>query len=247
MIRPLILAIQFLTRLPGPRLNHITEREIGLSQFYYPLAGLLIGFILIGCAHFITLQSSALEAALILTIWVLITGALHIDGLADCADAWVGGYGDREKTLAIMKDPQSGPVAVTLVICVLLIKYAALEIIISHQAWPGLILAPVVSRSLLPLLFHTSAYVSPGGLGSALKEQQSVIFNALTQLATLGLVVYLLGLASIILLLVIFILFIVIRQISLKRLAGITGDVAGALVELSEVVVLVTFLSLINQ
>jgi adenosylcobinamide-GDP ribazoletransferase len=52
-------------------------------------------------------------AALVLILWVWSTGALHLDGLADSADAWVGGLASRERTLEIMKDPRSGPAAVT--------------------------------------------------------------------------------------------------------------------------------------
>ncbi len=48
-------------------------------------------------------------AVLVLAVWVGLTGALHLDGLADSADAWLGGYGDRARTLAIMKDPYCGP------------------------------------------------------------------------------------------------------------------------------------------
>ncbi|MCK5336807.1 MAG: adenosylcobinamide-GDP ribazoletransferase, partial [Gammaproteobacteria bacterium] len=173
MIRPFLLALQFLTRIPTPNLKDISERDIGLSQYYYPLIGLIIGLILVVSSQLISLPSSGLEAALLLTIWVLITGALHIDGLADCADAWVGGYGDKEKTLSIMKDPQSGPIAVTLVVCVLLIKFAAIEAIITNEAWTALILAPVISRSMLPLLFQTTPYVRTKGLGSALTQHRS--------------------------------------------------------------------------
>lgn len=49
-----------------------------------------------------------LHAALLLTVWVLLSGGLHLDGLADSADAWLGGFGDRERTLTIMKDRAAG-------------------------------------------------------------------------------------------------------------------------------------------
>lgn len=51
---------------------------------------------------------------------MLITGGLHLDGLADTADAWVGGQGDRDRTLAIMKDPRSGPIAIAVIVLLLL-------------------------------------------------------------------------------------------------------------------------------
>ena len=243
MLRPFLLALQFLTRLPAPNLTDITDREIGLSQYYYPLVGLIIGLILLLSAHFISLPSSGLEAALLLTIWVLITGALHIDGLADCADAWVGGYGDKDKTLAIMKDPQSGPVAVTLVACVLLIKFTALEVIIENEAWSVLILSTVISRSLLPVLFHTTPYVRTSGLGSALNKHQSISYNILIQTLSLLLSFILIGISAVIVIAVIFALFYLIRYLSIKRIGGITGDVAGALVELSEIAIMLTVLA----
>jgi adenosylcobinamide-GDP ribazoletransferase len=56
-------------------------------------------------------------AALLLAVWVLLTGGLHLDGLADTADAWIGGQGDRDRTLAIMKDPRSGPIAIVAIGC----------------------------------------------------------------------------------------------------------------------------------
>lgn len=244
MIRPFLLALQFLTRIPTPNLNEISEREVGLSQYYYPLIGLIIGLILFVSSQLISLSSSGLEAALLLALWVLITGALHIDGLADCADAWVGGYGDKDKTLAIMKDPQSGPIAVTLVVCTLLLKFTALEAIITNEAWIVLLLAPVISRSLLPLLFHTTPYVRSNGLGSALTQHKSHILHFFIQSLSIGFAFYLMGMNALLIIFAALIVFMLIRQISMNRINGITGDVAGSLVELSEVVVLVVFLGL---
>ncbi|WP_173644308.1 adenosylcobinamide-GDP ribazoletransferase, partial [Xanthomonas citri] len=89
-----------------------------------------------------------LGAALLLSAWVWLTGALHLDGLADTTDAWVGGMGERRRTLAIMKDPASGPMAVTAVVLVLLLKCAALASLLA-QAPTTLWLAPLLARSAL--------------------------------------------------------------------------------------------------
>jgi len=244
MIRSFLLALQFLTRIPTPQLSDTTDREIGLSQYYYPVIGLIIGLLLLFAANIISLSSSSLEAALLLSFWVLLTGALHIDGLADCADAWVGGYGDKEKTLTIMKDPQSGPVAVTLIVCVLIIKFAALEAIVSTDQLSALILAPVIARSLLPLLFHTTPYVRPNGLGATLSQTQSLPLLLTALLLSSLLSVYLLGISALIVVTISLLMLVFIRSISLKRLDGFTGDVAGALVELVEIAVLVAILCL---
>jgi len=242
MIRPFFIALQFMTRLPGPNLSELSAKEIGRSQYYYPLVGLLIGLILFAVVQSLTMLTSSLSAAITLTLWVVLTGALHIDGLADCADAWVGGLGDKNKTLSIMKDPQSGPIAVTVVICLLLLKFTALQSIIEHKLWFALVLAPVLARNLLPLLFHTTNYVREGGLGSSLTEYQSTALHYLIQFISVVLCFYLLVWSSIVLITAAILVYAVIRQLSIKRIGGITGDVAGALVELSEVVVLIAFL-----
>ncbi|PWQ89005.1 adenosylcobinamide-GDP ribazoletransferase, partial [Enterococcus faecium] len=94
--------------------------------------GLLFGLLLWLASHLLQGTPSPLHAALLLTLWVLLSGALHLDGLADSADAWLGGFGDRERTLRIMKDPRSGPIAVVTLVLVLLLKFCALWVLIGQ-------------------------------------------------------------------------------------------------------------------
>lgn len=81
-------------------------------------------------------------------VWVGLSGGLHLDGLADTADAWIGGHADRQRTLEIMKDPRSGPIAVVVLLLVLLLKFAALVVLLGQGAWAGLLLAPWLGRAL---------------------------------------------------------------------------------------------------
>jgi hypothetical protein len=106
-------------------------------------------------------------AALVLAVWVLLTGGLHLDGLADTADAWIGGQGDRDRTLAIMKDPRSGPMAVVIIVLVLLSKFAALQVLLAGDARTVLLLTPMLGRTVIVLLLITTPYVRPEGLGAA--------------------------------------------------------------------------------
>ncbi|MCA1607526.1 MAG: adenosylcobinamide-GDP ribazoletransferase, partial [Acidobacteria bacterium] len=143
-LRPFLVALQFLTRLPVHLAEPPDEREIGQSLLYYPLVGLLLGLMLAALAWAMRDSSSMLHAALLLAMWVLMTGALHLDGFADSADAWVGGQGSRERTLAIMKDPYCGPAGAVALILLLLVKLAALEALAAqHQELP-LVLAPLI-------------------------------------------------------------------------------------------------------
>jgi adenosylcobinamide-GDP ribazoletransferase len=146
---PLLIALQFLTSLPI-RLPAMPEPEQqGRSLLYYPVVGLLLGALL--CLAVFVLDGAAplLQAALLLTLWVALTGALHLDGLADSADAWLGGFGDRERTLQIMKDPRSGPVAVVVLVLLLLLKFSALLALLQAQQYSALLLAPVLVLLLL--------------------------------------------------------------------------------------------------
>lgn len=238
MLRPLLHAIQFLTRIPLPMRVPASKQDIGRSLLFYPLVGLALGGLLAALWSLTENLSPLLRAALLLAAWVLLTGALHLDGLADSADAWLGGFGDRARTLAIMKDPYSGPAAVTVLIVVLLVKFAALDSLLHDGRWIALIAAPLLGRSIVPLLFLTMPYVRPGGLGDALVRHlprtAAIIVLAATALAMIAT----LGWWSVRILIVDLVVFLVLRQMMLRRLGGTTGDTAGALVELTELATL---------
>src|SRR3546814_5252936 len=86
------------------------------------------------------------------------------------ADAWLGGFGDRERTLLIMKDPRSGPIAVITLGLVLLLKFAALLALIEQRQTLALIIVPMLERGALMGVFMTTPYVRAGGFGKALAD-----------------------------------------------------------------------------
>jgi len=238
-LRSFIIAIQFLTRIPVPAIDNISERETGRSLLYYPLVGLVIGVLLSSLSWMLGTIAAGLQAALLLAFWVLITGGLHLDGLADSADAWLGGYGDRQRTLEIMKDPYSGPAAVVLIVLLLLIKFAALQVLVSDHHGALLILAPLLARTALPVLFQTTPYVRAGGLGAAMASHVSSMEGVLLPVLTGFATIVLMGWSGVGLIIAVMVSFILLRAMMLKRLGGTTGDTAGALVEVMEAVVLV--------
>lgn len=238
MLRPLLHAMQFLTRIPLPIRSAASEQDIGRSLLFYPLVGLVLGGLLVAVWSLTENLSPLLRAALMLVAWVILTGALHLDGLADSADAWLGGFGDRDRTLAIMKDPYSGPAAVTVLILVLLVKFAALDSLLHDGRWIALLVAPVLGRVVVLLLFLTTPYVRPGGLGDALARHLPRRAAIAVVAATAFVVVALLGWWSMKILLIDLVLFLALRQIMLRRIGGTTGDTAGALVEFIELATL---------
>ena len=141
MLRAFLIALQFLTRLPVRLSEPPSPEERGRSLPFYPAVGLVIGLLLMILAWLLGAPDPWLESALLLAAWVALTGALHIDGLADSADAWLGGGGDPQRALAIMKDPRSGPAGVAAVVMTLLVKFAALAALLRAELWPALLLA----------------------------------------------------------------------------------------------------------
>jgi adenosylcobinamide-GDP ribazoletransferase len=236
---PLWIALQFLSSLPIRLPGMPAPEQLGRSLLFYPLVGLLFGVILWALNLLLSSAPLLLHAALLLTVWVLLSGALHLDGLADSADAWLGGFGDRERTLTIMKDPRSGPIAVVTLALVLLLKFTALVALIEQQQGLALIIVPLIGRAALLAVFLTTPYVRPGGLGQALADHlprkagwRVLAFSALGCLLIAGF-------QAIVGLVVAFGMFVWLRQVMMRRLGGTTGDTAGALLELLEMAVLV--------
>lgn len=239
-MRPLLIALQFLTVLPIRSKEPPGADATGRSVAYYPLVGLLLGVLLATLAWALRDAAEHVAAALLLAVWVAMTGALHLDGLADSADAWIGGFGDRDRTLAIMKDPYCGPAAVVTLVLVLLIKFTALAHLILNEHWAILALAPILGRTTLVFLFLTTPYVRPHGLGSLLANHLPRRACWVVACVTLTVVPLIAGLAVIWLLLAAGCIFLILRRFMLQRLGGTTGDTAGALVEITEAVVLLT-------
>lgn len=232
---PLLVALQFLTRLPIRLPGMPTPQQVGRSLLWYPLVGLSIGLALVVACYVLGDSPAILQAAVLLTLWVVLSGGLHLDGLADSADAWAGGFGDKERTLSIMKDPRSGPIAVVVLVLVLLLKFVALATLLeAGSAFSALLLVPLLGRSAMLALFLTTPYVRPGGLGQAMAEHLPRALGWYVLIAS-ALACVLLGARSGLLAVVIaFGLFCFVRRLMCQRIDGTTGDTAGALLETLE-------------
>ena len=247
MIRPFLISVQFLTRLPVRLADQPSDKALGQSLLFYPLVGCLLGSILIGSAWLLSGSPPLVTAALLVTLWVLLTGGLHLDGLADSADAWIGGMGDRAKTLAIMKDPNCGPAGVTSIALILLLKFAALHSLVIANEWITVLLATTLARTLLPLLFLTTPYVRSNGLGAALATHQPREWSLAVIVATFAAILLLTDSHYLVLPLTAVITFLLLRHRMLHRIAGTTGDTAGALVEITETAVLLASVVVLNK
>ncbi len=241
-MQPLIIAFQLLTRIPLPYSAEFSARNHGYSILYYPLVGLVIGVGLWLLSQLLSGQEVVLQAAWLLLIWVGFSGGLHLDGLADSADGWVGGMGDRERILMIMKDPACGPMGVIAIVLVLLLKWSGLVALLEGGQVVPLLWVPVLARTLLITLFQTTPYLRSGGMGEALSQYIPQRWALTVQLVVLMLALYFgVHWGVLLLLLLAAILF---RRGVMKQLGGFTGDLAGALVEKMEVLLLLLFVIL---
>ncbi len=243
MLRGLQVAFSFLSVLPVGRHKTYSSSDWGRSVIFFPVVGLTIGIVLF-CAQLMTDSLPHLvQAALILSLWVGLTGGLHLDGLADSMDALAGGHGNRNKMLQILKDPSCGPMGVIAIILVLIIKFSVLSVIVVNSNWSIFIYTPLLARALLIYILLSTPYAKDQGIGAWLAAELPrnkvilmcviVVSVTLIQFGWYGL-----GLISI---LSVFAL--MCRRWMLKKLGGFSGDFLGAICELAEVLCLVYFVS----
>jgi len=232
MIKSLRAAFSFLTILP---LTHSETEgdELAGSSAWFPLAGFALGAIYWGTAFLLSGRvNRQLLCFLILALMALITGAIHIDGLADFADS-LGGR-DREERLRIMQDPHQGSFGVIAVVLLLLGKFLALDSLVSGRHLVALLAAPGMARLSLTLLLATTPYARASGLATEFsrrgKSRQAGLALAITLAVIIALNQWVLwaGLAAV---LVITFLF---RLLAQRLLGGFTGDVLGACAECCE-------------
>lgn len=247
-MRRFLIALQFLTRFPVKVTPVPEPEEIGASMSYFPVAGLCIGIYLVFLNYILKLlllPTVLLDIILVLGL-VLITGAMHLDGLADTVDGFYAGNkfppGPERKAgiLTVMKDSQIGVMGCVAVFFLLLLKIFAL-----HSLLPGvknavLLLVPVLSRWFLVWAAAVSDYANSPADGLGKTFTQSINEDDLIKSAPLPvfLPLLILGLKGfIILILSIFIAYILIKYFK-SRVGGMTGDTFGALSEITEASVL---------
>lgn len=236
--RPLWIAGRFLSRLPFPDPGTVSPAETGWSVPWYPFIGLLIGLLIAlvaaGCAGL----DPVLAASLVLILWVWSSGGLHLDGLADSTDAWIGGLGSRERTLEIMKDPRSGPAAVTAIGLVLIAKWSGLQVLMASGSVWLLLAVPMLARAQLPLVLLSMRYARTQGMAADQFEQLPRRTAWLAILMTCCATLVIGGWLGLVLIGAALLLFAFARRTMHARIGGFTGDTAGALVEITETVLL---------
>lgn len=147
--------------------------------------------------------------------------------------------GDASRTLEIMKDPTCGPMGVTTIVVTLLLKFAAIFTLLESGYLIFLLLIPMLGRAQVLLLFLTTPYVRPGGMGSVLADHLPNVLMWIALLIVVAIWTFMAKIQGAIVIAVLLLMFWLYRQALMKRIGGTTGDTAGALIELSELLLLV--------
>ncbi|MFZ2994776.1 adenosylcobinamide-GDP ribazoletransferase [Sphingobium sp.] len=225
-MKGLIIALQFLTRLPMPRVQ-LEGDDFARSMRWFPAAGLVIGALVAGAAMLGLRIDSWTAALCALLVWVGVTGGLHLDGLSDLADARGAGHKDKARFLAVMADPHVGSFGVVAIVLQLIAKLVLLHGLAETGHLLGLILIPFAAR-IGPLLWTLWLPPLHAGLGAQFRQgvaPRHVIIWGL--LLTASALFYPAMMAAPLLIL--------LWVLWLKRhVGGISGDCHGAGIELIE-------------
>ncbi|NLK43207.1 MAG: adenosylcobinamide-GDP ribazoletransferase [Tissierellia bacterium] len=237
MIKGLILSLQFFSCIPININVDFNEKNIRYSIFFLPLVGGIIGA-LGGLVYYLfSPYNKLIASSLALLITIIGTGGLHIDGLSDTFDGFMSNR-DKEKTLEIMKDSRIGAFGVLSIILIILFKFV---LIYSIENLPlAIILSFANSRLVVARIISYKKNARPGGLGELFHKSNPkslMIGSGIIYIAIL----ILLDIRYLIPLLITFLGGEYISYISYKRIEGLTGDVYGAIIELGDLISLLSF------
>ncbi len=252
MLRDLITALQFLTILPQRRDRMPGEAGLARAMAYFPLVGFLIGLCLVAAdSLFLSISlPQTITNLLLVLLSVLVTRALHIDGLADTFDGLMGGH-DKESRLAIMKDSRLGTAGGLAIFFVLFLKYLCLNNLSGTDKVVALLLAPMLARWSQLLLLFRMPYAREEGTAQAFVGRLTggrLIAATLFSLLLAALVTWQGDPSSLVLpgclVLGVAVLTFMGRRVFAARLGGVTGDTIGAVSEVNEALVFLLFVIL---
>ncbi len=234
------LALSFLTTLPV-RAPAAPPGSLGKAAPWFPVVGLMLGALLAAARWGLGFVfPPVLSGVMLVALWAALTGGLHLDGLADCGDGLLAAV-SPERRLEIMRDPRLGTFGAISLFLFLLLKVFAIAALPSAGpvGYYALLLAPALARWLL-LIVARQPSARAGGMGAAFG--QGLTPAAIAVAAIVPVLLSVLGgwrwLAAVALGLIV--AWVIIR-VARARLGGVTGDVLGLTVELTELVVVLVF------
>lgn len=235
------IALALLTRLPLPRLPDRAFDRQAQAVWAYPVVGLVVGSVATLVGHATVGLSAPVAAGLVIAIQVLMTGAMHEDGLADSADGLWGGL-TRDRRLEIMRDSRIGTYGVMALILSIGLRWSALTALLPNAPW-AVCIAAIGSRAAMPALMATLPHARQDGLAKGVGRP--VMTTAAVAIGVAIILIWALagsvpfaplGLAVI--------TTVGLGALAKSKLGGTTGDILGASQQLADIAILIGFLML---
>jgi len=240
-MRAFLTALKFLTVFPWPRKFPTTPGEIGRSAPFFPVVGVCLGLVLVLVNRLLDpYLNQGILSALLVTLLILMTRALHLDGLGDTFDG-LGAKGDREIALRAMADSRIGVFGLVAVVVLIVFKLRAIDVLGDGRD-QALLLAPVLGRWAMVVLAFGSESAREG-MGRIMVEHVQGRHVLLATAFTLLLIIPIAGRTGLLIALSVALLTLVSSRVLHRRLGGVTGDTFGAVGELSETTAFVIFAS----
>ena len=244
----LLAALGLLSRLPVPVDGQKAAARGAAAAWAYPLAGLAIGAIVAGVASlaFAVGLPMPMAAVLALAASVIVTGAMHEDGLADSADGLWGGW-DKGRRLAIMKDSHIGVYGVSALALSFLIRWLALSGFIAIGLhWFAILTAAMLSRAAMVWVMAALPHARTDGLSHTV-GRASVLAAVIALVLALMMTLYAWDIAGLLAAAVAAITAILCAAIARAKIGGQTGDILGAVQQMTEMAVLLALIVLISS
>ena len=232
-------AMSFLTVLPVGNADGSPGERLGRG--YFPAIGAVIGLVA-ALAYTLTAAatSTLLGAAAAVTVLAVLTGAIHLDGLADSADGLFG-RGDATRRLKVMRDPRLGSYGVTAIAVFLLLEVAAISSLSPARAVAGLVIAGALSRLATLAVISFVPYVRASGLGVAAWDSRHRGLDLVVGSVTAAIVCLLDWRRALVAIPLVALVAVSLVVLARRRIGGATGDICGATAELSQLAVLLVF------
>ena len=240
MLNDLKVALAFLTRIP---INHGPQISLRRSAALFPLVGALIG--LIGGLVFYV--SSAIlpplvSASISILVTVAITGAFHLDGLADICDGFIGGW-NREERLKILKDSRHGTYGVAAISLQLILQVCLLSALSPRDGLFTLIVLHTLSRLVPIFLMLIPATSGHDGMGASVSREIGAREPLVGSLITVLLIAPIMGLNFLLLSAILFLTLSIFALWVIRKIGGMVGDAFGAGEQISETMILFFFVA----
>lgn len=240
MLNDLKVALAFLTRIP---INHGPQISLRRSAALFPLVGALIG--LIGGLVFY-LSSAILpplvSASISILVTVAITGAFHLDGLADICDGLIGGW-NREERLKILKDSRHGTYGVAAISLQLILQVCLLSALSPRDGLFTLIVLHTLSRLVPIFLMLIPATSGHDGMGASVSREIGAREPLVGSLITVLLIAPIMGLNFLLLSAILFLTLSIFALWVIRKIGGMVGDAFGAGEQISETMILFFFVA----